>query len=81
MCWLGGDNVPNPTSCKLPSGHYWRIQSPVPWPPVIGASLWMEAPADLEPGDESRIPAGGKFTSPVRRVETMLGADSAAQSL
>jgi len=78
MWWLGGDNVANPISCKLPSGRYWCIQPPVPWPPVIGGSLWLEAPDDLVPGDEARIPGGGKLTSPVRRVEALLGAEPPA---
>ncbi|HEX5438842.1 MAG TPA: hypothetical protein VFW98_16945 [Gemmatimonadaceae bacterium] len=74
--WLGGDNVPNPNSRRLFSGRYWRIRRPIPWPQVIGTSLWMKAPADLEPGGEVRIPDAGEFTSAVRHVEAMLWADS-----
>lgn len=61
--WLAGDNVLSPTSCSLQDGM-WAVQQPVPWPPILGYRLWIEA-LRLPFGHPDRLPGGGKDTSQV----------------
>lgn len=70
--WMGADNVPNPTSCYLGDGT-WVIQQPAPWPPVVGESIMLLPPPELEFGDPRRVPGGGKYTSPVVSFERLGG--------
>lgn len=68
--WLSADNRPNPFSVSLADGE-WEIQPPAPWPPVLGARCWFEAPAYLRLGDPRRVPGGGKVTSAVAAVRAL----------
>jgi hypothetical protein len=64
--WLAADNIPSPRSCSLADG-VWAVQEPVPWPPIVGERLWIEA-QPLPMNDPRRVPGGGKDTSPVIQV-------------
>lgn len=70
--WFGGRAVPNPFSRPLPP-QLWRIECPEPWPPLLGASVWLRAARDLAIDDLDRVPGGGKYTSPVDIVENLWG--------
>lgn len=48
--WFGGENVPNPVSESLPPRH-WRIETPTPWPPLLGAPAFLNAAQDLDISD------------------------------
>jgi hypothetical protein len=68
--WFTARNVPNPFSCPVPP-QLWRIEHPAPWPPVLGAPLWLGAALDLSFTDSARVPGGGKNTSAVEIVEQL----------
>ena len=63
--WFGGENVANPGSVSLPR-QLWRIETPTPWPPLLGARACLVAAQDLAIGDPRRVPGGGKITSAVQ---------------
>jgi hypothetical protein len=63
--WCQARNVPNPLSIALPGASWWRIASPVPWPPAVGTSITIRAPDYLCRDDPCRMPGGGKHTSSV----------------
>lgn len=65
--WFGGNNVPNPVSRPL-DGRLWRVQRPVPFPPLLGEPLFVAAPPELECDDPTRIPGGGKLTSRITAI-------------
>lgn len=64
---LGGENVANPRSQKLPVG-WWPIERPCPWPVEIGRSVLLQAHRILGGLDARRAPGGGKCTSVVIAV-------------
>lgn len=68
--WFGGRNVPNPWSVAL-DGQLWRVQQPVPFPPVLGEPIWVRAPVELDRDDPCRIPGGGKLTTPLVAIVTL----------
>lgn len=66
--FFSGEIVPNPSSVALPSWRAWEIESPAPWPPVIGFLLWLCVPGDLPCDSPDRAPGAVKLTSRVSRV-------------
>lgn len=66
--WMSGDNVANPTSCRLDPDEWWPIRRPHPWPPELGQSIELLPPEELDRDDPHRCPGGGKRTSPVRAI-------------
>lgn len=64
--WFSADNVPNPTSARVIGA--WQIIRPAPWPPVLGVGLYLLADPVLLKGDLTRVPGGGKVTTPVVEV-------------
>lgn len=71
--WFCGQNAPNPLSCALPV-QLWRITRPTTWPPQLGTHIAMMAPPDLALDDPDRVPGGGKVTSPISVVRTLVPA-------
>lgn len=69
--WFGGRNVPNPWSSSL-DGQLWRVQQSVPWPPLLGEPTWVPTPTDLNCSDPRRIVGGGKLTSAIRAIVSII---------
>jgi len=67
--WVKSNNIISETSKDI-SGRLWPIQKPVPWPPVLGESLYFKSIYPYsEKDNEDRMPGGGKDTGPIRTLE------------
>ncbi len=65
--WLSGENKASIFSSSI-QGSEWAIKTPVPWPAVVGERLYMESTYIDKHEHPSRIPGGGKNTSPIIEV-------------
>lgn len=66
--WLGGRNITTLRSAPIPPGRLYEVEIPTPWPPLIGASVYLVACHRLSSFDPARLPGGGKHTSAVVAV-------------
>lgn len=64
--WFSAENIPNPTSARVVGA--WQIVRPTPWPPVLGVGLYLLVDPALPKTDPTRVPGGGKVTTPVVEV-------------
>lgn len=68
--YLRALNKPNPYSVDVSPEREWEV-APAPWPPVVGEQMLLLSVYVWEPGHPERIPGGGKYTSPVVRIEPL----------